>query len=527
MKKISLAVFIIAFALFSQSCKQDTEEQVKNAAKVMFAIGDVQVKEADRWVNALENMILYQGNELKTGRDSQCNLQIGSDSFISIKEKSHLVLESLFKTIDGEENSTVTLQVGRSVINPKKLLKGEQFQVKTPTAIAAVRGTKFVVESNPRGRMKVSVVDGKVELKRRIPALEEVEEKLIKKSEALTTLQEKVEIERVIVDANESAFIDNKKAVQENKVIEKIITQHVSEIEAVTAIIEDIKTDTAEDKAEVARAGDDRQKKIEDFKTRDVKVKNVLANLSIMKKKEKELVQIKREEKVETQDIKAVRELDTVIQEVKEKEKVQSQAAREVKEEKPVTELTIGSPVKKSAIYVNNRFKGYDTITISPEPGEKQEIRVSAYGYDDFNAEAQLKSGEKKSIAVTFNKSPVVTISSPVKNSSIYVNSKFVGRDAVSIPQQSGEDITVTVRARGFKAFRTELTVKKGDNPVIEADMVRIVALKRVKWIKNINTDLRVRPVYYKNKLILASGNGKVVATSRGPERGLCYQQQW
>jgi len=511
MKRLSIGLLLVLVALMAINCKDKPQQPTQNTAKVIFLIGDVQVKESDNWVTAIENMILYQGNEIKTGDMAQCNIVIGDNSFISIKEKSHLLLESLYKDINGNENNSLNLQVGKSVINPKKLLKGEEFQVKTPTAIAAVRGTKFVVESHPAGKMKVAVVDGKVELQRRIPALEEVEEKIITRSVALAGLKEKVELEKLVVDANESAFIDNKKAERENKAIEKIILKHVEEIKEVEAI----EKEKPEKESMVTALEEKKTRANEVLKTKDLVVKDQLSSFLIMKKEKDEVVQIKVEKQVEVEDVKAIKELDSVIEEVKEKEQKQEPVAQ-VEQVEPKAELVITSPIKKSVIYINDKFVGHDLIRLNPEPDETIAVRITAEGYEDYIKSFKLRKAEKKTVTVEFVESPRVTIVSPVKNSSIFVDSKYVGRDEVTVPIKAGTKATVSVRARGFKSFTAEVPELKVKQTIsITADMERIVALDRVKWSRNIKADLSLKPVYHSGLIIIATNNGTLVAMNK------------
>jgi len=509
MKKMTVLSAMLLFAVFfALHCSDKSAEQKQNSARLIFSIGDVQVKESEAWNPAAENMILYQGNEIKTGPASQCNIVIGDSSFVSVKENSHLLLESLFRSAEGSESSTLQLQVGKSVINPKKLLKGDQFRVKTPTAIAAVRGTKFIVESRPEGNMKVSVVDGKVELQRRIPALEEVEEKIISRSEALASLKEKVELEKLVVEINESAYIDNRKAERENREIEKIITRHVEEIRQV----EEIESLKQEKDKTVSEIQEKKTRAIETFKVKDVEVKEVLADFEIMRRKEQEPVQIKIEKKVEVADVAAVKELDMVIEEVKEKEKQAEQPAGAEVKAVGAAELLVSSPHKRSAIYLNDKFMGHDTVRYRPEPGSEIRIRISVEGYEDFNKTVSCREGEKLSVKPEFTESPRVTVVSPVKNSSIFIDSKFVGTDEVTAPVKAGKKSTVMVKARGFKPFTREIELKLKETATVTAEMERIVALDRVKWMKSVRSNVSVKPVFESGLIVCAMQEGSVIA---------------
>ncbi len=95
-------------------------------------MGDVKVKKSGSWQSAAQSMDLTRGDEIKTGDKSTCNLSIGNESFITLKSDSHLVIEDLFKDVSGVESNSFELKMGRSIVNPKKLLKGDSFQIRTP-----------------------------------------------------------------------------------------------------------------------------------------------------------------------------------------------------------------------------------------------------------------------------------------------------------------------------------------------------------------------------------------------------------
>jgi outer membrane protein assembly factor BamB len=485
--------------VFNNCNKKEENAQVKNSAKIMFAIGDVQVKTGKSWNNAREKMELTEGNEIKTGPGAQCNLVVGSESFISVKEKSHLILATLFKDVSGMENSSIELKVGKSVLNPKKLLKGESFSVKTPTAIAAVRGTRFVVESKPQGKMKVAVVDGKVELKRRIPALEKVEKEIINESETLTTLNEKVEDEKIIVDANQSAFINNKVAEEENKVIKDVVEKHVEEIKVAAQKKKNKKEE------ETPAAGKE-EKADESVVAREKEINTVLKDLKIMKKKKKQVRQIVVSKEVVEEDKKDVKELNTFI------DKVKKQA---VVEEKKVTELIIKSPVRRGEIFVNSKSAGFNEVKLNPVPGAKLDIVVSAPRYEKFRQSITLKEGEKRVIAAEFIKSPVLTVVSPVRNGRIYVNSRYLGRGKAVYYPESGSSVKIEIIARGFKKFNSELSLKPGEERMFRASLEKSKDLSRVKWSEKYGANISISPVYYKNMVIIGTGDGLLLSLNK------------
>ena len=180
-----------------------SQQKVDDYASIMFSIGDV--KKNGQLANIGD--ILNQNDVIETGTMSSCDIKIG-DSMIRIKENSKAILAQLLRK-DGIENTTLGLDVGKMICKPKKLLKNESFLVKTPTAVAGVRGTNFSVEADAQKTTRIKVFDGKVAVVKRVEAVEQHIDKII---EAAPVVEEK---EKVVITAE-----DVKKA---EKKIEEVI----------------------------------------------------------------------------------------------------------------------------------------------------------------------------------------------------------------------------------------------------------------------------------------------------------------
>ena len=363
----------MVIATFLIQCSSTSKTSTENTATVTMVIGDVQLKKDNEWNALSQDTVLKQGQELKTGELSQCNLLLGDSSHILVKENSHLVLDALFKSAIGIEKSTVELKIGKSVINPKKLLKGEEFRVKTPTAIAAVRGTRFIVESNPEKKMRVSVVDGKVELQKRVPALEDADEETLERSEELASLKKQVESEKVILTANESAEIDNIKAEEVN--------------EAVAAALEEFKKMSREEESVTGeKPGTVPLQKVDTGSMKVLVEKSESVKIT--------LDEVKDSEKKEVEEHRQVIEKGDEIVEEKEEQ---------------TTRLSITTPVKGSAIMVNSRLLGYGRVTINPRPDVVLKIKVMARGFEEYTTELTLDDGEKKKLNIPMVKKKLLS----------------------------------------------------------------------------------------------------------------------
>jgi hypothetical protein len=129
MKRIMGFVFLFLFVsmpLFAQT------------AKIIDLTGKVQAKAgpAAEWQKARVNMILGREAEVMTDRKSSCTLAFDEEmkNILTISENSHIRIDSL-------RPGQVFLPEGRVFSLIENLSKGEQFRIRTPTAIAGARGT--------------------------------------------------------------------------------------------------------------------------------------------------------------------------------------------------------------------------------------------------------------------------------------------------------------------------------------------------------------------------------------------------
>jgi outer membrane protein assembly factor BamB len=371
--------------------------------------------------------------------------------------------------------------------------------------VAAVRGTQFVIESEPGKQVKVAVVDGKVELKRRVPALEQVENDIVHKSEALVSLKEKVEEETIVLDANQSGYIDNKKVEAENRIIEAVVAEHVETVKEAEKLQKPLASEqpAAVGKAEKTEATE--ASGTVDLARQEMKTKQSLAELDIMRKDRNEVKQIVVEKAVAKEDEADVKELEKQIEQAREK-----QAALTVEAQ---TELVINTPIKGSAIYVNSRFIGYDDARLKPMADEKILVEVKLAGYETFRTEVSVPAREKRVVDAVLAENARLVINTPTPEGSVYVNGTFIGKGRVSVEPGIGKDVAVQIIARGFKKY--EMTVpalKSGESRILNVEMEQEKLLDRIAWNQKIGSAILVEPVVYGNYLIATTDDGTLMA---------------
>jgi hypothetical protein len=161
MKKIVIVAAALCIPmLFPVNCsKKENGGEKKEAVKgiIVFVSGDVTLSRGDKTTPVSIGLPVDGGDRISTAANSLAVIQITDKNIIRISANSVLEMKSI------ENNSQVTLYLNKGEVAAKvtRLEKDGSFTVKTPTTLAAVRGTEFSVAVQ-NGQEKVAVLSGKV-----------------------------------------------------------------------------------------------------------------------------------------------------------------------------------------------------------------------------------------------------------------------------------------------------------------------------------------------------------------------------
>lgn len=118
----------------------------------------VMKKESDQWRPARLNMTLYIGDQVYSREESLVEITYAHGEIVRMDEDTKLKLEEY-----SEKRGETAVPLGRVWVNMKKLSSvGRQFEVSSPTAVAAIRGTIFDMRAKEDSTTEVNVFDGKV-----------------------------------------------------------------------------------------------------------------------------------------------------------------------------------------------------------------------------------------------------------------------------------------------------------------------------------------------------------------------------
>ena len=130
-------------------------------AIVVYVNGDVQVKRSGEGAFAALalNDLLYAGDEVKTGPVSQTSLATKGGAEVRLNENSTFNIEA-----GGRVREMLRLSVGQ--LWTRMLHKMAKLDVRTPSAVCAVRGTEADIEQ--RSLLTVKVYEGHVDVENKL-----------------------------------------------------------------------------------------------------------------------------------------------------------------------------------------------------------------------------------------------------------------------------------------------------------------------------------------------------------------------
>ncbi len=151
----------------------------ENIGTVDFRIGELFSKnsQAKSWQKLDELDSVAVGDTLKTGAESKCELLLVDGSTIRLSENTIYYLGK-FENISNKILFEGKLLRGECWSNVNKADKSQRdFRVMTPTAVAAVIGTKYKFKYDSLNLSEVSVYEGKVQ----VDLNKDVKDKILKK----------------------------------------------------------------------------------------------------------------------------------------------------------------------------------------------------------------------------------------------------------------------------------------------------------------------------------------------------------
>ena len=128
--------------------------------------GQTEIGRGGAFTPAAVGGVVQLGDQLRTGADGQLRVVFRDDSVIDLAQGSSLTVDKqVFDPGASRFTSLLSLAAGkaRAIVSKAYGAPGASYEVQTPTAVAGVRGTEFLIEYDPaRDATDVIGIDGKI-----------------------------------------------------------------------------------------------------------------------------------------------------------------------------------------------------------------------------------------------------------------------------------------------------------------------------------------------------------------------------
>lgn len=157
---VSALVTLSAFffiTIFSLAEEGGEGQFIGQSVTVSGLVGEVEIlpKDTLNWQEASPGIQLIEGDKIRTTEGAKAELVFKDGSFIRLKESTTITIKTAREELSTQATQyKLDFRVGEIMLDLKKLRMGSSFEVETPTAVAAVRGTTYYM------RAGTVVVDG-------------------------------------------------------------------------------------------------------------------------------------------------------------------------------------------------------------------------------------------------------------------------------------------------------------------------------------------------------------------------------
>lgn len=158
----AMLVMLAAGAVALASCSQkpgSVKQEDAPLARVSFVTGTVSYVRAGAESAVKSGDILQSGDLVKTGAASSAELYVKDQGIVRLSANSEMDIAAL-----AQERTELKMKDGSAAFFLKKQGRNGEFTVTSPTAIAGVRGTVFLVDVQKSGDSKIALFDGAIEL---------------------------------------------------------------------------------------------------------------------------------------------------------------------------------------------------------------------------------------------------------------------------------------------------------------------------------------------------------------------------
>ncbi|MCK4905216.1 FecR domain-containing protein [bacterium] len=161
-----LLIVSVSFSLYAQ----------ESIGKVVSLTGTVEARldEDGAWRALSKKSDIYEKDTIKTGEDSKTSIFFVDETNVSIGPETTIKIEKLLcSPAKNHREGKMNVVMGKARFNVGKLFsKDSSFEVRTPTAVAGVKGTSFIVQVTSEQLTQLMGLSGVVTVTNILPGIE-------------------------------------------------------------------------------------------------------------------------------------------------------------------------------------------------------------------------------------------------------------------------------------------------------------------------------------------------------------------
>lgn len=241
------AIVLVVGACSTSGKKVGNEDRV---AVILDAAPGVVVMRDGKTIPAHAGFVLRKGDTLES-KSGNADIQTVRGDIIRLGEFSKASMAQ-YAYGNNESGTEIKLGAGSLIAEVNKNESTEGFRIRTPTAIASVRGTSFLVELKDDKTPRIKVYEGAVAMAPAVAVLDEFTSEEIQQNGSLKKLTEVLEAHEIVIEeATEAEFkpeaaeivfmintrmkrsdFENRSGETENAEAEKLLDQQLNDLKA-------------------------------------------------------------------------------------------------------------------------------------------------------------------------------------------------------------------------------------------------------------------------------------------------------
>ncbi len=212
----TITIFLLTGFTFLFDCRKpidriETKQERKDnslSALVVFSLGDSRIVHVDLTEEkAMLGSAFKTGDKIITGPKSKVDIQIGEGTALRLAPNTRLEFTQLIQNPNGNAETKILLNNGKLFAKVNKENKNDAFNISTPSLVAGVRGTAFILEIKKDEMASIKVVEGSVAISPRVPFFEKIPLEEIEKNAGLKKINQTLQGSEMILEKDQQVEV--------------------------------------------------------------------------------------------------------------------------------------------------------------------------------------------------------------------------------------------------------------------------------------------------------------------------------